>query len=492
MIDMIFSTKGFVHTDEAAHHFSNTSFILDKDLISLQFEFFGEGKELIFHVKDPVGLLRVQHMSGPNSSTVLLSEDATNSGIGTTPGNIPKGEWEIKVFAYAPRLPRMWGEVSFEIKVLGGTDKIESRPEKYVHWIENDIPAKGSIVLKNFEPENITGTKEKWLSGDFHVHSVLSDGSAVSSELVDEGLRKNLDFFFITEHNIVTTGFVQKSGISIFPSYEVTTAIGHLNGLGLRYVPEYLLSKGPVPSWNDLKKLILDFKENGVLISINHPFMVPWQWQYNDLPLSWIDSIEIITDPYGKELGDANEKAVSLIDILWNSGFRITGIGGSDTHTKFTDSQLGQPVTKVHAKPGSLSSMLEGVKKHRAKVFVNFQGDFNYMCEGKTVLPGTDLGSSEDLSLGFTLSLDRKSNPVLLRVIENGNTVDSKKAFPGEKCVIPRTWGGNSNWIRCEIRDLNYHIIGYINPLHRGEKEKTIKNWSDALDLLGSSVAPCL
>ena len=213
--------------------------------------------------------------------------------------------------------------------------------------------------------------------------------------------------------------------------------------------------------------------------------MVPWQWQYNDLPLSWIDSIEVITDPYEKKIGDANEKAVTLVDILWNSGFRITGIGGSDTHTRFTESQLGQPVTKVYAKPGSLSSMLEGVKKHRAKVFVDFLGYFDYMSEGEIVLPGTDIGSSADFPLEFSLFLDPKSDPVLLRVIENGNTVDEKKAFPGGKCVISRTWKGDSDWIRCEIRDLHNRIIGYINPLHRGAKEKTTKSWGYALDLLG-------
>ena len=110
--------------------------------------------------------------------------------------------------------------------------------------------------------------------------------------------------------------------------------------------------------------------------------MDPWNWQYYDLPLSQIDAIEIIADPYYRNIGDTNEKAVALLDILWNSGFCITGIGGSDTHTKFSISQLGQPVTKIYAKPGSLCSMIEGIKKHRAQIFIDCDCSFTYMSEG--------------------------------------------------------------------------------------------------------------
>ena len=483
---MIFKTNGFVHTDKSAHYVSETSFHLDKDFFSLKFEFFGEGKELFFHVTDPSGLLRVQHQSATGPSTVLLHEDETKSGMGTCPGKIQKGKWKITVFTYAPRFNRMWGKISFEVTVFEGKDDSDSRLENHISWVKSDEMEKGNILLKSFEPENINRLDEKWLSGDFHVHSMLSDGSSTPSALLDEGLSKGLDFFFISEHNILATGFAQKKGIIVFPSYEVTTAIGHFNACGLRYVTEGLLSQGPAPAWGALEKLIKDFRGKGVLVSINHPFMAPWEWQYNDLPLSWIDSIEVINDPYARNSGDASEKALTLLDILWNNGFRITGIGGSDTHTKFSASKLGQPVTKVYAKPGSLFSMLEGVKKHRVEIFDALNCEFNYLSEGNVLLPGTDIGSFEDVVLEFSLSLDPGSDPVSLRVIENGNIVKEKKALPGEKCVIESVWKGNANWIRCEMRDRNNRIRGYINPLHRGKQKRTIEKWGDALDLLNS------
>ena len=290
----------------------------------------------------------------------MLHEDKTKSGRGSIPGKIQKGKWKIKVITYAPRMNRMWGKVPFEVKVLAGSEDSESLVENGISWVKSDAMEKGQIVLKEFEPESSKSLDKKWLSGDFHVHSRLSDGSATARELLEEGRLKKLDFFFISEHNILTTGFPEKSGLTVFPSYEVTTAIGHFNAHGLVYMPEGLLSEGPKLPSKALEKLIRNFRENGVLISINHPFLEPWHWQYNDLPLSQIDSIEIITDPYDKNIGDANEKAVALMDILWNSGFRITGIGGSDTHTKYSDSQLGQPVTKIYASPDLYFQCLKG------------------------------------------------------------------------------------------------------------------------------------
>lgn len=490
-MDMIFKTNGFVHSDQQAHFVFETLFQLGKDFVSLAFEFFGSGKQLLFHVEDSSGRLRVQHLSSKRPSNVLLHEDKTKSGIGTFPGKIQEGKWKIRVFTYGPRLTKMFGKVLFEVKVHEGNGDLESLLENGISWIKSNQMGKGQIVLKEFEPENGNFLDKQWLSGDFHVHSRLSDGSSSSLELLDEGRLKKLDFFFISEHNILTTGFPENSGMTVFPSYEVTTAIGHFNAHGLLCVPEGLLSKGPKPPWKAVEKLIRTLKEKGVLISINHPFMDPWNWQYYDLPLSQIDSIEIITDPYYRNIGDANEKAVALLDILWNSGFCITGIGGSDTHTKFSNSQLGQPVTKIYAKPGSLCSMIEGIKKHRAQIFIDCDCSFTYMSEGNVLLPGTDIGCFKDVPLTFALSLEKGSDPVRLCVIENGKLVEEKEALPGEDCVIERIWNADSGWIRCELRDRYERIRGYINPLFRGRKKRrTIETWGEALSILKPHLWP--
>ena len=128
--------------------------------------------------------------------------------------------------------------------------------------------------------------------------------------------------------------------------------------------------------------------------------------------------------------------------------------------------------------------MLEGIKKHRAQIFVDCECDFKYLSEGKVLLPGTDIGSSEDVPLTFSLSLEKESDPVSLCVIENGILVEEREVLSGEKCMIERTWEADSDWIRCELRDRYKRIRGYINPLHRGRKKRAIEKWGDALNFL--------
>jgi hypothetical protein len=100
------------------------------------------------------------------------------------------------------------------------------------------------------------------------------------------------------------------------------------------------------------------------------------------------------------------------------------------------------------------------------------------------LLPGTNIESFEDVPLTFSLSLEKESDPVQLCIIENGKLVEEKEVLSGEKCLIGRIWKADSDWIRCGLRDRYNRIRGYINPLHRGRKKRTIEKWGDALSLL--------
>ena len=142
-MDMIFKTNGFVHSDQQAHFVFETLFQLGKDFVSLAFEFFGSGKQLLFHVEDSSGRLRVQHLSSKRPSNVLLHEDKTKSGIGTFPGKIQEGKWKIRVFTYGPRLTKMFGKVLFEVKVHEGNGDLESLLENGISWIKSNQMGKG-------------------------------------------------------------------------------------------------------------------------------------------------------------------------------------------------------------------------------------------------------------------------------------------------------------------------------------------------------------
>ena len=48
--------------------------------------------------------------------------------------------------------------------------------------------------------------------------------------------------------------------------------------------------------------------------------------------LDGVDCLEIINDPTYPDAAHANDKAVHFLDELWNDGYRIYGVGGSDSH----------------------------------------------------------------------------------------------------------------------------------------------------------------
>ncbi len=181
-----------------------------------------------------------------------------------------------------------------------------------------------------------------------------------------------------------------------------------------------------------------------------------------------IDAVEIISDPYAEGASEANDRALRLLDLIWNEGYRISGIGGSDTHTAYSESQLGQPVTEVYSIPGSLKSLLKAVKNHNAAVFTDLTGgSLEYQIEGKAVVSGTEINHREDLDLEAVFDPGGCDESFILRIIENGITVDEAVTLPLCKTSVKRKWNGKSDWLRCELRDKNNMIRGYLNPLHR-------------------------
>lgn len=499
---MFFKAEGYVHTEEPEHYVCEFPFNLERVTDSLKFEFYAEGKPIYFHVKDPAGIVRIQQMGSRDKKYSFLSNDYGISGPGTCPGKILNGEWKIIAFAFGARTNSRLGRVDFEVNIYEEKEDLQSAEcaeiesigrdqypfGNYKSWLDRDELENEKIVLKDFEsPSPVSGNNScKWLKGDFHAHTYLSDGSASPQELLDEGISKKLDFFFITEHGILTTGFPEKKGLTVFPGYEATTASGHFNVLGLRFFPEDILYKGPYPEWDYLEKGVSEMKKRGALLSINHPFFKPWQWIYNSLPLALIDSIEIVTDPYDAKIGDSNETAVKMIDLLWNEGYRITGIGGSDTHTSFSQSQLGQPLTEVYAIQGSMKSLLEGVRHHNVAVYLDTDCRIRYSAEGEEIIPGTEIKTGNDVNLVITAVLPVDSDPMLLRIVENGTVSGEYEITPDMTALIGKKWSAKSEWIRCELRDMSGILRGFINPLHRGKRPGRIKTWGDAIEILES------
>jgi hypothetical protein len=74
--------------------------------------------------------------------------------------------------------------------------------------------------------------------GNFHTHTVASDGSQTYHEVVDEAVRLGLDFIVITDHNTISTATStfcpgEKRLLCVIGE-EISTNEGHMLGVGIK------------------------------------------------------------------------------------------------------------------------------------------------------------------------------------------------------------------------------------------------------------------
>ena len=106
-------------------------------------------------------------------------------------------------------------------------------------------------------------------------------------------------------------------------------------------------------------------------MSINHPFLHVWKWKFHSIPLRMVQFLEIVNDPTYEYAKESNEKAIRFLDLLWQEGYRIYGIGGSDSHNLIEErydgalepSVAGDPGTYVFSKGLTPTKLLQNLRK---------------------------------------------------------------------------------------------------------------------------------
>ena len=210
--------------------------------------------------------------------------------------------------------------------------------------------------------------KRGWLAGDFHTHTRASDGQARKADNVDTARRYGLDFFAATDHSVYPMRWTPHEGVLVLPSVEITGAYGHFNAHFARQSPyRRLPDSSATPA--GMQALLEQAVADGARLSMNHPFMPPWQMALPDLDLRHLAYLEVMNDPTYKTAGKANEKALRAWSALWNANVDMTGIGGSDAHLPLGDhypgtdelTRLGNPITWVYAASGSIAAIEQGL-----------------------------------------------------------------------------------------------------------------------------------
>ena len=173
----------------------------------------------------------------------------------------------------------------------------------------------------------------RWFPADFHTHSVHSDGDLTLFELSTLAADRGLELLAITDHN--TTSHhrflpeVSKfCGINILAGQEVTTDSGHANSFGHSQWVDY---REATERW------LSETKNQGGLLSINHPLSAPCNWR-RDTP-EGIDLTELWHSSWDRQ-------TIEPFDWWRDNGSKIP-IGGSDFHRYTSDGLPGEPTTWI-------------------------------------------------------------------------------------------------------------------------------------------------
>lgn len=302
----------------------------------------------------PIGFLEAgktfKGWSGSNKKTVIISR--TSATPGYIPRSIKPGIWKIVLGLY--KIPRVGCKYSIRVRMF-----LEEKKSC-------ELKVKRMQSHKHFTMPSLNG----WLKGDFHVHSVHSDGDSTLEEIAKAAVEEGLNFVAITDHNTIShvpeCGIYR--GVLLLPGEEVTTYYGHMNVFDINEWVDFR-----VRSHEELERLINYVKKKRYLASVNHPKPFGPSWQ-----LGGIEKIGFI-EVWQGDWALLNYMSSKLLDELLSKGYRIRVVGGSDTHTlkqRHPMLNIGRPTTWVYVDKLSCKNILDAIKAGRVTISESPAGPF--------------------------------------------------------------------------------------------------------------------
>ncbi|MGD1101358.1 MAG: CehA/McbA family metallohydrolase [Terriglobia bacterium] len=406
--------------------------------------------------------------SGGNKSLITLGfSDATPACL---PGPLPPGEWNVLI----------------------GVPNIRAQVQSH-YTVHVYFSFEGAVAS---EPEVLRvplSAGPAWFRGDLHTHTAHSDGQCSSQKgkmapcpvffTVDAAARRGLDFIAITDHNATSQYEAMRElqpyfdKVLLIPGREITTFQGHVNFLGTTDFLDFRLGSKEVP---DMDTLLRNADRLGGVTSINHPAVPSGEmcmgcgWT----PASRVD-MHLLT---ALEAVNGGSEQYGISDIpFWNkeldSGYRLTGIGGSDNHRAVQPldqiGSVGSPTTVVYATELSTPAILAGIRA--GHVFIDLAGTRDRLLEvtararDQVAHMGDLLNASKGETVVFDLHVAAAAGGKV-RWREDGQDVPFTAGanVSAADQTSPMSWvsDGHRHWFRAEVvgSDGKLWLLG--NPVY--------------------------
>ncbi|OAT81622.1 hypothetical protein A6P54_12680 [Bacillus sp. MKU004] len=470
--------------------FFSTTFSVDieSNWLTYKISFSKKGWYSIF-LWDPKNQLRSQSLYINQEKEITISANPDKTSFSSISGKLPAGEWTLEILTPTYKAsPTFYFDYDFGIEL----EEVKTRTSK--NWAE---PNPGGFTLSYFDFNKIYNSEAKWYKGDFHTHTNESDGKLTPMEGLHQAKRMGLDFFTATDHNILPSKWIDDPDMMIVPGVEITSSKGHFNALGLSKWIDWrpICKDGGMETEEGMNRVINEARNSGAIISINHPMLKPWEWQFTETKLSLIDVIEIWNDPTYKDNPLATEEALAFWNTLWNDGHRIYGIGGSDSHLLPTESYekggppslIGDPATYIKLNELSPSSLLEGILQGEVYVSRGPVLDFHLEMEGKYInISNVDLREYhtgiEPTEFTYSVTYRNVKPESFIHWILNGVEISKEPVYQDGTLKKTFSWSKDAyNWLRFEIREADGTLSAFNNPIFQGEKRPSLQTWGECM-----------
>jgi len=261
----------------------------------------------------------------------------------------------------------------------------------------------------------------RWYRGDFHSHTVHSDGYNSIDEYAAASERLGLDFLAITDHN-TWSHFAEieerplRSGVLLIPGEEVTTFWGHANVWGAGGWVDFRVTDDP-----GMQRVVDWVHQRGGLFSPNHPKR-GWPWEFSD-----VRGFRVV-EAWQGAWRFYNAESLAFWEQRLRAGERVTAVGGSDCHAippaiTIHPWTLGNPCTWVYVRgPLSESGVLDAVRAGHVFLSEDATGPFLELtasCNAREFTTGDTIDAPAGASMRFRLHY-RGPSEKKLRLVRDG------------------------------------------------------------------------
>lgn len=400
---------------------------------------------------DPNGFRGAGHRGGDTHEVVLTPTTATR---GYLLGALPAGEWTVQVDTHMilPDTPvRYTLEVTTEIDAAVAATPTP-RPVADFSRVLNPNPG--------------------WYRGDLHCHTLHSDASWTTEELVAEARRQKFDFIALTDHNttspLAEMATLTGDGLLTMGGQELTTFWGHAVCLGAYEWLDWRVDREGVGMAAIADQLYAQHQ----LYIIAHPYAIgdPYctgcRWLYTGMMPGNARLVEIWNGPWfgGHPLErNQNEDGIGLYYRWLNEGHKLVATAGSDAHgPRGYLGGVGNNV--IYAEALSTAALLRALA----------QGHL-YLSQGPSLTLHAHSDKGAPVMMGDTLAV--QGNPITvstrwaeaptgatLRLIVNGAVQERQTVIgAGEAQWTLPAYG--PRWCAIELRDVDDAMLAVTNPI---------------------------